>query len=118
MGEQLRREVMGDAYVDRVTSVTTPFSAPLQELITRHVWGEVWSRPGLDRRSRSIATIATLAALRADELALHVRAGLNNGLTPEEIGEVLLHISVYAGVPAAVNAFGIAERVIAEAAGP
>ena len=92
--------------------------APLQELITRHVWGEVWSRPGLDRRSRSIATIATLAALRADELALHVRAGLNNGLTPEEIGEVLLHISVYAGVPAAVNAFGIAERVIAEAAGP
>lgn len=113
-GRALRREVMGDAHVDRAEAATTELSAPLQELITRHVWGEVWSRPGLDRRSRSIATLAALTTLRAEELAIHVRAALRNGLSSEEIAEVLLHVSVYAGVPAAVQAFAVAERILAE----
>lgn len=115
-GQALRREVMGDAHVDRMEAGTGAFGAPLQELITRHVWGEVWSRPGLDRRSRSIATLAALTTLRAEELAIHVRAALRNGLTPEEIAELLLHVSVYVGVPASVQAFAVAERVIAEVA--
>ena len=114
-GEHVRREVLGDAYVDRARERTTPFTAPFQEFITRYAWGDVWSRPGLDRRTRSAITLAALTAVRSEaELELHVRGALRNGLTPEEIGEVLLHTAVYAGVPAANAAFAVAQRVLAE----
>jgi 3-oxoadipate enol-lactonase/4-carboxymuconolactone decarboxylase len=114
-GMAVRREVLGDAHVDRAVAATTPFTAPFQELITRYAWGEVWSRPGLDRRTRSCVTLAMLVALRCeDELAMHVRAALRNGLRPEEIREVLLHAAVYAGVPAANAAFAVAQRVLDE----
>jgi 4-carboxymuconolactone decarboxylase len=114
-GDAVRREVLGDEYVDRATEAATDFSRPFQEFITRTAWGEVWSRPDLDRRTRSAITLALLAALRQeDELALHVRAALRNGLTPEEIREVLLHTAVYAGVPAANAAFKVAQRVLDE----
>jgi 4-carboxymuconolactone decarboxylase len=114
-GMAVRREVLGDAHVDRAVAATTPFTAPFQELITRYAWGEVWSRPGLDRRTRSLVTLGMLVALRCeDELALHVRAALRGGLRPEEIQEVLLHAAVYAGVPAANAAFAIAQRVLGE----
>jgi 4-carboxymuconolactone decarboxylase len=112
-GMTVRRQVLGDAHVDRATAAATPFTAPFQELITSYAWGEVWSRPGLDRRTRSCVTLGVLVALRCEEeLALHVRAALRNGLTPEEIREVLLHTTVYAGVPAANTAFAIAQRVL------
>ena len=98
----VRREVLGDDYVDRAAAATTPFTAAFQDLITRYAWGDVWAREGLDRRTRSCVTLAVLAALRAhDELAMHVRAARRNGVTADEIGEVLLHTAVYAGVPAA-----------------
>jgi 3-oxoadipate enol-lactonase/4-carboxymuconolactone decarboxylase len=114
-GMAVRREVLGDAHVDRAVAATTPFTAPFQDLITRYAWGEVWSRPGLDRRTRSAVTLAMLVALRSEEeLAMHVRAALRNGLRPQEIGEVLLHAAVYAGVPAANAAFAIAQRVLRE----
>jgi 4-carboxymuconolactone decarboxylase len=114
-GMAVRREVLGDAHVDRAVAATTPFTAPFQELITRYAWGEVWSRPGLDRRTRSLVTLGMLVALRCeDELAMHVRAALQGGLRPEEIQEVLLHAAVYAGVPAANAAFAIAQRVLGE----
>jgi 4-carboxymuconolactone decarboxylase len=114
-GMAVRREVLGDAHVDRAVAATTPFTAPFQDLITRYAWGEVWSRPGLDRRTRSCVTLAILVALRCeDELAMHVRAALRNGLHPEEIREVLLHAAVYAGVPAANAAFAVAQRVLRE----
>jgi len=114
-GMAVRREVLGDAHVDRAVAATTPFTAPFQDLITRYAWGEVWSRPGLDRRTRSAVTLAMLVALRSeDELAMHVRAALRNGLRPEEIQEVLLHAAVYAGVPAANAAFAVAQRVLGE----
>jgi 4-carboxymuconolactone decarboxylase len=114
-GMAVRRQVLGDAHVDRAVAATTPFTAPFQELITRFAWGEVWSRPGLDRRTRSCVTLALLVALRCeDELAMHVRAALRNGLRPEEIQEVLLHAAVYAGVPAANAAFAVAQRVLGE----
>jgi 4-carboxymuconolactone decarboxylase len=114
-GEKMRREVLGDAHVDRSMDNATEFTAPLQDLITRYAWGGVWAREGLDRRARSCVTLAVLAALgRENEIPLHVRGALNNGLTPEEIGEVLLQTAVYAGVPAANTAFAIAQRVLAE----
>ena len=114
-GERVRREVLGDEHVDRAQARTTPFTAPFQDFLTRYAWGEVWSRPGLDRRMRSAITLAALTATRSEgELELHVRAALRNGLTPEEIGEVLLHTAVYAGVPAANAAFAIAQRVLEE----
>jgi 4-carboxymuconolactone decarboxylase len=114
-GMRVRREVLGDAHVDRAVAATTPFTAPFQELITRYAWGEVWSRPGLDRRTRSCVTLAMLVVLRCeDELAMHVRAALQGGLRPEEIQEVLLHAAVYAGVPAANAAFAVAQRVLRE----
>ena len=114
-GMTVRRQVLGDAHVDRATAAATPFTAPFQELITSYAWGEVWSRPGLDRRTRSCVTLGVLVALRCEEeLALHVRAALRNGLTAEEIREVLLHTTVYAGVPAANTAFAIAQRVLRE----
>jgi 4-carboxymuconolactone decarboxylase len=115
-GMRVRREVLGDAHVDRAVAATTPFTAPFQEFITRAVWGDIWARPGLDRRTRSCITLAVLTALGRDgELAIHVRAALRNGLTPAEIGEVLLHAAVYAGVPASNHAFSIAQRVLEEA---
>ena len=114
-GERVRREVLGDEHVDRAQAATTPFTAPFQELITRYAWGDVWSRPGLDRRSRSMITLAVLTATRAEnEIAMHVRAARRNGLTDDEIAEVLLHTAVYAGVPAANAAFAIARRVLEE----
>jgi 4-carboxymuconolactone decarboxylase len=114
-GMRVRREVLGDEHVDRALEAATPFTEPFQEFITRHAWGAVWTRPGLDRRTRSAITLAVLTALgREQELALHVRAAVRNGLSEDEIGEVLLHTAVYAGVPAANAAFAIAQRVLNE----
>lgn len=117
-GMEVRRAVLGDAHVERAIDRTTAFTAPFQEFITRYAWGSVWTRPGLDRRTRSAITLAVLASLgRENELEMHVRGALRNGLTAAEISEVLLHTAVYAGVPAANAAFAIAQRVI-EAEGP
>lgn len=111
-GMKVRREVLGDSYVDRV--VVDDFTRDFQDLVTRYAWGEVWSRDGLDRRTRSCVTLAMLAVLRhEDELALHVRAALRNGLTRDDIKEILLQVAVYAGVPAANRAFAVAARVLA-----
>ena len=116
-GMDVRRAVLGDAHVDRAVERTTPFTEAFQDLITRYAWGEVWARPGLDRRTRSAITLTALVALgREDELAMHVRAALRNGLTPDEIGEILLQCAVYCGVPAANGAFAIAQGVLDEAA--
>ena len=114
-GMEVRRAVLGADHVDRAMAGTTDFTAPFQDFITRVAWGEVWTRPGLDRRTRSMVTLAVVTALgREHEIELHVRGALNNGLTAQEIGEVLLHTAVYAGVPAANAAFTIAQRVIDE----
>ncbi|SFA90809.1 4-carboxymuconolactone decarboxylase [Amycolatopsis marina] len=114
-GMAVRREVLGDEHVDRAVAGTTEFTAPFQEYITRSAWGAVWTRDGLDRRTRSCITLAVLTALHChDELAMHVRAAVRNGLTAAEIGEVLLHTGVYAGVPAANAAFAIAQRTLGE----
>jgi 4-carboxymuconolactone decarboxylase len=114
-GMQVRREVLGDAHVDRAIESTTDFTAPFQDFIARFAWGSVWTREGLDRRTRSCITLAVLTALgRENEIAMHVRAARTNGLTPDEISEVLLHTAVYAGVPAANAAYAIAQRVLAE----
>ncbi|MFI7635857.1 4-carboxymuconolactone decarboxylase [Nonomuraea sp. NPDC049400] len=114
-GMRVRREVLGDAHVDRAVSRTTGFTRDFQDLITRYAWGEIWTRPGLDRRTRSCVTLTALVAHgHLDELALHVRAALRNGLTPDEIGEVLLQSAIYCGVPAANAAFGVAQRVLSE----
>ena len=114
-GMEVRRAVLGDAHVDRAVERTTPFTGAFQDFITRYAWGDVWSRPGLDRRTRSIVTLTALVATgREHELEMHLRAALRNGLTPDEIGEVLLHCAVYCGVPAANGAFAIAQRVIEE----
>jgi 4-carboxymuconolactone decarboxylase len=111
-GEAVRRAVLGDAHVDRATA---PFVAPFHEYVTRTAWGQVWARPGLDRRTRSLVTLALLAALHCDhELAMHVAAAVRLGVTPEEIQEVLLHTAVYAGAPAGNAAFAVAQRVLAE----
>jgi 4-carboxymuconolactone decarboxylase len=112
-GMTVRREVLGDDHVDRAVQRTTEFTAPFQDFITRYAWGSVWTRDGLDRRTRSCITLAVLTALgRENEIEMHVRAALRNGLSAEEIGEVLLHTAVYAGVPAANAAFAIAQRVL------
>ncbi|WP_455565672.1 4-carboxymuconolactone decarboxylase [Micromonospora haikouensis] len=112
-GMAVRRQVLGDAHVDRAVAATDAFTADFQDLITRYAWGEIWSRPGLDRRIRSVITLAVLATLHHDEeLAMHVRAALRNGLTPQEISEVLLQVGVYAGVPAANRAFAVARRAL------
>jgi 4-carboxymuconolactone decarboxylase len=114
-GMRVRREVLGDEHVDRAIERTTPLTEDFQRFITRTAWGEVWDRPGLDRRTRSAITLAVLAALgREGELQLHLLAARRNGLTEDEIGEVLLHTAVYAGVPAANAAFAVAQRVFAE----
>ena len=115
-GMGVRREVLGDAHVDRAVAGTTPFTADFQDFITRYAWGEIWSRPGLTRAERSMITLTALVVLRQDEeLAMHLRAALRNGLGPDQIAEVLLHTAVYAGVPAANRAFAVAARVLAEA---
>jgi 4-carboxymuconolactone decarboxylase len=112
-GMQTRREVLGDEHVDRAVASTTEFTADFQDFITRYAWGELWNRPGLSRPERSMITLAVLAALgRDEELALHVRAGVRNGLTPADIREVLLQVAVYAGVPAANRAFAIAAKTL------
>jgi 3-oxoadipate enol-lactonase/4-carboxymuconolactone decarboxylase len=112
-GMKTRREVLGDEHVDRAIAGTTPFTADFQDLITRYAWGEIWSRPGLDRRTRSAITLTALTALgHHHELAMHVRAALRNGLTPDEIKEVLLQAAIYCGVPAANRAFAIAQEVL------
>jgi 4-carboxymuconolactone decarboxylase len=114
-GMQTRREVLGDAHVDRATASAGAFGEPFQDLITRYAWGAVWSRPGIDRRMRSAVTLAALVTLRAEnELGMHVRAALRNGLTADEIREVILHTAVYAGVPAANGAFAIAAQALTE----
>ena len=118
-GMRVRREVLGDEHVDRAVAGTTDFTAPFQDLITRYAWGEIWARPGLNRAERSMITLTALAALgRDNELAMHVRAALRNGLTPAQIQEVLLQVAIYAGVPAANHAFSIAARVLNETAAP
>jgi 3-oxoadipate enol-lactonase/4-carboxymuconolactone decarboxylase len=114
-GMEVRRAVLGDEHVDRAAARTNDFTADFQDLITRYAWGEIWTRPGLDRRTRScIALTALVARGHENELALHVRAALRNGLTPDEIKEVLLQTAIYCGVPAANSAFAIADRVLAE----
>jgi 4-carboxymuconolactone decarboxylase len=114
-GMRTRREILGDEQVDRATASAGSFGAPFQEFITRYAWGGPWSRPGLDRRTRSAITLAALVTLRAEnEIGMHVRAGLRNGLTAEEISEILLHTCVYAGAPAANSAFAVAHRVLRE----
>lgn len=117
-GMTVRRQVLGDAHVDRAIANTDEFTADFQDFITRYTWGDIWTRPGLDRRTRSCITLAVLATLHHDEeLAMHVRAALRNGLTPEEVGEVLLQVGVYAGVPAANRAFKVAQQTLRQEAG-
>ncbi len=112
-GMRVRREVLGDAHVDRAVAATTAFTQDFQELITRYAWGSVWTRPGLDRRTRSVATLTALLALRHwEEFAMHVRAARTNGLTPDEIGEVILQSAVYCGVPVANHGFTVARQVL------
>jgi 4-carboxymuconolactone decarboxylase len=114
-GMKVRRAVLGDAYVEKAQTTKTPFSEPFQDLITRYAWGEIWTRPGLPRNTRSLLTLAMMVALnRNDEFRMHVRAAANNNVTREEIQEVLLQAAVYCGVPAANAAFHIAQEVFAE----
>lgn len=111
-GFEVRRAVLGDEHVDRSIANTTGFTADFQDFITRTAWGDIWARPGLDRSARSMITLAVLTALGQEhELALHVTAALRNGLTREQIAEVLLHTGVYAGVPAANRGFAVAQDV-------
>lgn len=115
---RVRREVLGDAHVERAVARTTPFTEDFQDFITRYAWGEIWTRPGLDRRTRSCITMTAMVALgKMEELEMHVRAALRNGLTEDEISEVLLQCAVYCGVPAANAAFAAAQRVLAEEKG-
>jgi 4-carboxymuconolactone decarboxylase len=114
-GLRVRREVLGDEHVARAIAGTTDFTRDFQELITRYAWGEIWSRPGLDRKTRSCITLTALVALgHFEELALHVSAARRNGLTPDEIKEVLLQTAIYCGVPAANRAFKVAQEVLAD----
>jgi 3-oxoadipate enol-lactonase/4-carboxymuconolactone decarboxylase len=117
-GMRIRREVLGDDHVDEAVARTTPDTEAFQDLITRYAWGEIWGRPGLDRRTRSAITLMALVALnREHELAMHIKAALRNGLTREEIGEVLLQSAIYCGVPAANGAFAIFRDVMTEIEG-
>lgn len=116
-GMAVRREVLGHEHVDRAVANTTEFTRPFQDYITRAAWGSVWTRDGLDRKTRSCVTLAVLTALHCHgEIPMHVKAAVRGGLTPEEIAEVLLHTGVYAGVPAANEAFALAQRTLAELA--
>ena len=114
-GMRMRREVLGDDHVDAAIARTTDLTADFQDFITRYAWGEIWTRSGLDRKTRSCVTLAALVALgKLEELEMHVRAALRNGLTADEIGEVLLHSAIYCGLPAANAAFAVAQRVLAD----
>jgi 4-carboxymuconolactone decarboxylase len=114
-GMKIRREVLGDAYVDAAMAKVDDFNRPLQEMVTQFAWGQVWSRPGLARRDRSLINLAMISALnRPHELKGHVRGALNNGVTREEITEVLLQVGVYCGMPAAIDSFRVAREVLAE----
>jgi 4-carboxymuconolactone decarboxylase len=114
-GLAVRREVLGDAHVDRSLAKRNEFTEEFQALITRYAWGEIWTRPGLPRHTRSLLTVGLMVALnRPDEFRLHVRAAFNNGVTRDDIREVLLHCAIYAGVPAANSAFHMAEEVFAQ----
>jgi len=114
-GMAVRREVLGDSYVEQASAKTTDFTRDFQQIVTEFAWGTVWARPGLDRRSRSMVTLTALITLgHHDELALHLRGALRNGLTREEINEVLLQAAVYCGVPAGNAAFRVAQRVFDE----
>ncbi len=114
-GMKVRREVLGKSHVDRAQANKNSFNAPFQDLITRYAWGEIWMRPGLPRKTRSLITIAMMVAMnRSEELRLHLRAAANNGVTHKEVQEVLLQTAIYCGVPAANMAFHIAEEVFAE----
>ena len=114
-GMKVRRAVLGDAHVDRSLTKRTEFNNEFQDLITRYAWGEIWTRPGLPRHTRSLLTVGLMVALnRSDEFKLHVRAAFNNGVTRDEIREVILHCAIYAGVPAANSAFHLAEEVLAQ----
>jgi 4-carboxymuconolactone decarboxylase len=114
-GMEVRRAVLGDEHVDRSLARATEHTRDFQEFITRYAWGDIWSRPGLDRRTRSVVTMTALVAVgRFDELALHIRGARRNGLTPEEISEVLLQTAIYCGVPAANSAFHVFQRVLEE----
>ena len=112
-GMKVRRSVLGDKYVDQAVARRTAFTADFQDLLTRYAWGEVWTRPGLDRRTRCCIVVAMLVALnREEELALHVRAALDNGVTVDELKEVLLQSAIYCGFPAANTAFRVASKVL------
>ncbi len=114
-GMSVRREVLGDAHVDRAAAKTTEFTEGFQDFITRYAWGELWSGEGVDRPTRSCLTLAILAAMgNEDEFGMHVRAALRNGVRPEQIREVLMHVAIYAGVPRANSAFAIADTILAE----
>jgi 4-carboxymuconolactone decarboxylase len=114
-GMEVRRAVLGNAHVDRAEAKRNDFNGEFQDLITRHAWGEIWTRPGLSRHTRSLLTIGLMVALnRSDEFKLHVRAAFNNGVTRDEIKEVLLQCAIYAGIPAANSAFHMAEEVFAQ----
>ena len=114
-GMQVRRAVLGDAHVDRAQANRTPLTGDFQDLITRYAWGEIWTRPGLTRHTRSLMTICMMVALnREEELKLHLRAASNNGVTRDEIKEALLQTAIYCGVPAANSAFALAQKVFAE----
>ena len=114
-GERIRREVLGDAHVERSLAKAGEFSRPMQEFVTEHCWGAVWSRPGLGRKERSLVNLGMLTALnRSHELRVHVRGAIRNGCTPEEIQEVLLQAAIYCGVPAAMEAFRVTEAVLVE----
>jgi 3-oxoadipate enol-lactonase/4-carboxymuconolactone decarboxylase len=118
-GMKVRREVLGDGHVDRTLDDADDFTQDFQDFLTRYAWGEVWTRPGIDRRTRSVVTLtAMVSGGHMDELAFHTRAALRNGLTPDEIKEVLLHCAVYVGVPAANSAFAVAQKVIQEETTP
>ena len=114
-GERTRREVLGDEHVDRTLGEASEYARPFQDCLTKVAWGEVWSRPGLDRRTRSCLTLALLTAVQAEnELPMHVRAAIKNGVTPEEIREVIIHAGLYTGIPKANGAFKLAERTLRE----
>jgi 4-carboxymuconolactone decarboxylase len=114
-GLKIRREVVGDAYVDAALKGADDFSQPMQELVTQYCWGDVWSRPGMDRRTRSLLNLSMIAALnRPDELATHVRGAINNGVTKNEIREVFLQVAIYCGMPAGLGSFKIARQVFKE----
>lgn len=112
-GMETRRQVLGSEHVDAAVANSSSFTADFQEFITRYAWGEVWSRPGLDRRTRSCVTLAALIALgHRHELEMHVRAALRNGVTPQELKEVFLQAAIYCGVPAAASAFSLAQPIV------